>query len=127
LLTEGFLCGWLTFDSKTPLSSLREEYLLSIMERKLLVESDRMKLSAVSSLVGGNPSRQGVLALTKDLKQHMELALPYMAEKTKIGNSQGKPKANDFAFWREVLAKTRAEVDAADNAVLIPVEPQAID
>jgi len=97
------------------------------MERKLLVESDRMKLSAVSSLVGGNPSRQGVLALTKDLKQHMELALPYMAEKTKIGNSQGKPKANDFAFWREVLAKTRAEVDAADNAVLIPVEPQAID
>lgn len=127
-MTEGFLRGWLTFDNKTPFSSLREDYIISFLERQLLVDVTRVKLGAVSSIVGGNPSRQSVTALSNDLKEHLELTLPYMAEKTRIRSSQTKAKLNDPAFWRNVLTKKKEDlVSKKDEPVdFIPLEPETV-
>lgn len=130
LLTEGFLRGWLTFDQKTPLSSLREEYLLSVLERQLLLEVSRVKLAAVSSLVGNNPSRQSVVALSNDLREQLELALPYLTEKTRIRNSQARAKSNDPTFWRKLLANKAAQIaeeqKSGEEPDLIPLEPETV-
>ena len=120
LLTEGFLRGWLTFEHKTPLSSLREEYLLTVLERHLLLDASRTKFAAISSLVGHNPTRQSVNTLAKDLREHMELALPYLAEKTKIRSSQTKAQLNDQTFWRNLLAEKAAQVEAARKSGVVP-------
>lgn len=128
-MTEGFLRGWLTFDNKTQLSSLREDYLISYLERQLLVDVTRVKLGAVSSIVGGNPSRQSVNALSNDLKEHLELTLPYMAEKTRIRSSQNKAKLNDPAFWRSVLAKKKEDLASKKDVPVdfVPLEPETIE
>lgn len=128
-MTEGFLRGWLTFDNKTQFSSLREDYLISYLERQLLVDVTRVKLGAVSSIVGGNPSRQNVNALSNDLKAHLELTLPYMAEKTRIRSSQNKAKLNDPAFWRSVLAKKKEDLASKKDVPVdfVPLEPETIE
>lgn len=127
-MTEGFLRGWLTFDNKTQLSSLREDYILSYLERQLLVDVTKVKLGAVSSIVGGNPSRQSVTALSNDLKEHLELTLPYLAEKTRIRSSQNKAELNDPAFWRSVLAKKKEDLGAKESAPVsvVPMEPEPV-
>lgn len=128
-MTEGFLRGWLTFDNKTQFSSLREDYLLSFLERRLLVDVTRVKLGAVSSIVGGHPSRQNVNALSNDLKEHLELTLPYMAEKTTIRSSQNKAKLNDPAFWRKVLAKKKEDLESEEEkpVAFVSLEPEVVD
>ncbi len=128
-MTEGFLRGWLTFDNKTQLSSLREDYLISYLERQLLIDVTRVKLGAVSSIVGGNPSRQSVNTLSNDLKEHLELTLPYMAEKTRIRSSQNKAKLNDPAFWRSVLTKKKEDLVSKKNEPVdfVPLEPEVVD
>lgn len=97
----------------------------------MLLDTDRLKLAAVSSIVGGNPSRQSVTALSQDLKRHLELALPYMSEKSKMRQGQDKTKANDPAFWRKLLSNKNAELAAKDGKeeepALIPLEPETID
>jgi hypothetical protein len=127
-LTEGFLRGWLTFDSKTTTSPLREEYLLSVLERHLLLDVTRTKLGAVASIVGGNPSRQNVNNLSSDLKEHFELTLPYLSGKTRIRSNQTAAQTNDPAFWRKLLDKKKEElVSVKESAVeLIPLEPETI-
>lgn len=87
-----------------------------------------MKLTAVSSVVGGAPARQNINALSTDLKDYLELTLPYMAEKTRIRNGPSKAQLNDPAFWRTILNKKKEELQASknDEANLIPVEPEAI-
>lgn len=128
-MTEGFLRGWLTFDNKTQFSSFREDYLISYLERQLLADANKVKLGAISSIVGGHPSRQNVNVLSKDLKQHLELTLPYMAEKTTIRSNQNKAKLHDPAFWRSVLAKKKDDLAAKKDEPVdfVPLEPETVE
>lgn len=127
-MTEGFLRGWLTFDSKTQTSSLREEYILSVLERHLVLDATRAKLGVVASLVGGNPSRQSVSALSTDLTSHLELTLPYLNGKTRIRSDQEKAQLNDPAFWRKLLDAKKEQLATKNDepADLIPLEPETI-
>lgn len=127
-MTEGFLRGWLTFDSKTQFSSAREDYLISFLERQLVVDVTRVKLGAVSSIVGGHPSRESVAALSNDLKEHLELTLPYMAEKSRIRNGPNKAELNDPSFWRTVLAKKKESLTSPTEKQVsfVPVEPEQV-
>ena len=120
MLTEGYLRGWLTFDNKTQLSALRESYLLSVLERRMITDFSRTKLGVMGSVVSGNLSRQSLTALTRDVSEHLELELPYLVEKTRIRSNTGGADINDPAFWRKALA---ARQEAIDKAVLPPEEP----
>lgn len=113
MLTEGYLRGWLTFDNKTQLSALRESYLLSFLERRMITDFSRTKLGVMGSIVGGNMSRQSLTSLTKDVAEHLELELPYMVEKTRIRSNTGGADINDPAFWRKVLAERQAGLKEA--------------
>ena len=126
MLTEGYLRGWLSFDSKTPLSSLREEYILNVLERDLLLSASRTKIGVIGSLVGGSLSKNALNTLAKDLKAHFELALPYTAEKSKIGSGTAVQQMHDAAFWRDIIAKKKEEATGPQKEEelieILPVE-----
>lgn len=128
LLTEGYLHGWLKFDSQTPLSHLREEYILSHLEKQLLCDVATTKLGILGSLTGGSLTKKNLTSLSGSLKSFIELALPYMAEKSKI-DSQGQ-SVNDAAFWRKAFAQKRQEEATSvtkEPPKLIPMLPSTYE
>ncbi len=91
-----------------------------------MAEANELKLGIITAIAGGQVSPQGVQRLRTAFKEHIELALPYLAEKTKISSSQNENRANDPQFWRKVLANKQKHLakENADTVVLEPLEPE---
>lgn len=104
-------------------SKLRDEYLLSVLERRLIADALKTKLDLMRSVVGGAPSRVGVSSLSRELESYFELTLPYIGEKTRIKASKDTAKQlNDPMFWRKVLARKKAESQAESSKKVKEVE-----
>jgi hypothetical protein len=107
LLTEGHLRGWLDLVDETPFSSLRREILLQVTERRLVAEVMQLRLQVTCSLAGARLAHGALSRLSTDLESWVGMALPYLLEKSRIGNSPGAEKLNDPEFWRDVLKQAR--------------------
>jgi len=103
---------------------------MSVLERHLFLDASASKLGATAALVGGFHSKDGLSTLSKDLQAHFELALPYLAEKTRIRSSKGAAAIQDPAFWRKLLdkkAKEMAEAAAEPAVEYVPVTPATVE
>ena len=92
LLTKGYLNGWLTFDYKTPLSRVREAFILSHIERDVYLDVYRTKVGMTSALAGGLIAHDNKAKdiIKKPFDQYLELALPYQFKKSRIIGSLDK-------------------------------------
>lgn len=126
LLTEGYLRGWLKFDNKTHLSRLREDFIISSLERIFIADSIKTKLLISSPLAAASQSRQAISGLFNDMKEWVELTLPYLAEKTRIKGGGGNKVSNDPAFWRKLLDQKKEEKVADKDTEYVPVDPTII-
>lgn len=126
LLTEGYLRGWLNFEYKTSLSKLREDYILSAIERRSILDFSAAKVGAMGAVIGANPTRPNLNILSRELRDYFELTLPYTREKSKISSNIDRATLNDPAFWRKYLAQAQEELakhPPKEDAEIIPVEP----
>lgn len=106
MLTEGFLRGWLTFEKKTPLSRLREEFILAQIERGIFQEVLGVKSSTDASIASGFPSDGSLKVAIGTFTKFMGLALPYVAKDSKLDTSVTKEK---MAEWKATLKALREE------------------
>lgn len=112
LLTEGYLRGWLDLVDKTPHSAVRREVLLQATERRLLLENGQRRLDVLVGLAGRKLSPGGVQVVSRELDTCQEMALPYLAEKTKVASGHRAEELNDPGFWKKVLQEARQEQSA---------------
>ena len=103
LLTEGYLCGWLTFKYPNQTSKLREEYILGcifdrqlsdILDKKLLLESACIPLD-------GAGRKDTIAGLMKSYKLYGRLKLPSLFIEDKI--EEVKASSTDLKEWKEFL------------------------
>lgn len=111
LLRDGFLRGWLDFNYKTPLSKLREEYLLLELEREKLIYINNLRATMDASIASGLTHSPEPIKIANETYDHiLGLTLPYMVKKDNI-NKADKESLQDPKFWKKLidLRKKQAE------------------
>jgi len=86
LLTEGFLNGWLDFKYNTRFSKLREEYILTYIERKQATEAIKLKSIIDACLASGKLTAETASIAYETFEKYIDLTLPYAIKKDKISN-----------------------------------------
>jgi len=100
-LTKGYLAGWLTFQYPNKLSFIREQYIISCLDRAETLKLVELRLGAQSEFIAINP-KDGGKAAQQALTDYTELALPYIYKDSKIKGSNSGPKTPDE--WKAILS-----------------------
>jgi hypothetical protein len=99
LLTKGYLAGWLNFNHPQQLSHLREQYILSQIEKNEILRVTGLRIAAQSQFIGVNPKDAG-RATQKAINDYMDLSLPYISDSPK----KSKKKLPDTPDeWKAVI------------------------
>ncbi len=115
LITEGFLRGWLKFDNKTPLSRLREEFLLVELEKQKFSDSSYLRVIMESSLASGlTHSPEPIKIAQRSYEHYLGLALPYIKKEDNI-EFVDRQKINDPKFWKDRLALLNKQAKTEDK------------
>lgn len=119
LLTEGYLLGWLNFKYPNNFSELREELIISQVEKRKVAELMGLRINAYASLISGVLRQNTKLAdeINKELASYSELTLPYLPKKDNI-NKSSLPKIpttpEEIAAWKNLL-KERNKQSQQEN------------
>lgn len=103
LLTEGYLSGWLDFDYKTPLSKVRENYILSNIEKRCALDALRLKTITEASIVSGVVSSETLKIPYDDYNRYLALALPYLSKTDSIKETGPVLNKEEIAHWKKFL------------------------
>lgn len=116
LLTEGYLLGWLNFEYPNIYSELRENIIISQIEKKKISELMNLRINAHASLLSGVLANNVKLAqeIDKEISSYSELTLPYLPKKDTIDKSK-LPKLpttpEEIAYWKNLLAERRKQTE----------------
>ena len=110
MLTEGYLNGWLDFEDKTRFSRIRENYILSHIEKRQILEAIRLKLNLDASLASGNLSEQTIGIAYDTYEKYVGTALPYLAKKDKIDEEKKPIDKQQLTAWKAMLAQKKKEM-----------------
>lgn len=107
LLTKGFLHGWLDFKAKTPLSKLRENYILNWIESEEIKEIAHLRAITDATIASGIKTPEVIKLAFDAYDRYRELALPYMSKKRNI-ELEGSSKQQMLKQLKELHKKNKS-------------------
>ncbi len=111
LLTQAYKTGRLDFEYPTPLSRLREQFILNEIERENLLEGYKLKSLVAAATIAVSP-KEGIKSTNDLVKSYLELGLPYLFKQDKIvtDNKHLGPVTKDkLKEWDTMLKQYNAK------------------
>ncbi len=105
LIMQAYRLGRLDFSYPTPLSYLREQFILNDLEREILTDAYRLKTIISSNIIPVNP-QEGIKRVNKFLNGYMELSLPYLFKDGKLISDNthlGEVTTDKLSEWNKIL------------------------
>jgi hypothetical protein len=102
---QAYRLGRLDFSYPTPLSYLREQFILNDLEREILTDAYRLKTVISSNIIPVNP-QEGIKRVNKFLNGYMELSLPYLFKDGKLISDNthlGEVTTDKLSEWNKIL------------------------
>ena len=100
LLTKGYLAGWLNFTYPNKLSYLREQFILSQLEKEATIDIVKLKATIQANYISVNPKEAGK-ASQAALDDFSELTLPYIFKQSNIDVNVNGTKPPEE--WKAIL------------------------
>jgi hypothetical protein len=86
---------------------------LSIIERKLMLEALKLRTDLDASIASGVPNVETVQSCFNNYARYFRLALPYLAEKDSIKEDLKPVTKEEISKWKEFLAAKKKSLDKA--------------
>ena len=108
LLTKGYLHGWLDFKPKTKLSRVREEFLIGVIEEEEIAKIRQLRTLTDATIGAALRSKDLLESSVESFNDYLELTLPYLRIKPKIGSELVQ---NELADIKAFLQKKKLELN----------------